>query len=256
MDLLAFILAISADGVTDEQVQTALNAYIAEHPEAVTTVTDGSITKAKLDSNLQATVDDVGGIKSAIEDLEAGSLSAMGASSGQVPTADGEGSWNWQKPGVKNCDPQSIAIASNGDIHASIASGQYVYVQNHSTLAEGLYTAREAIQVNGELSLSKLTAVSNGGLNALNSIIPVQLIHMGTENDYPLSAAHTEYPMGITLIYTLSSTSYPYGTGTVVTIRAANARCVQFSFGNTTESCSMRAADNNGWSAWKTYSGS
>lgn len=66
MDLLAFILAISADGITDEQVQTALNAYIAEHPEAVTTVTDGSITKVKLDSNLQATVDDVGVLKSAI----------------------------------------------------------------------------------------------------------------------------------------------------------------------------------------------
>lgn len=65
MDLLAFILAISAEGITDEQVQTALNAYIAEHPEAVTTVTDGSITKAKLDSNLQGTVDDVGVLKSA-----------------------------------------------------------------------------------------------------------------------------------------------------------------------------------------------
>ena len=70
MDLLAFILAISADGITDEQVQTALNAYIAEHPEAVTTVTDGSITKAKLDSNLQSTVDDVGVLKSAIGTLD------------------------------------------------------------------------------------------------------------------------------------------------------------------------------------------
>ena len=67
MDLLAFILAISAEGITDEQVQTALNAYIAEHPEAVTTVTDGSITKAKLDNNLKETVDDVGVLKSALE---------------------------------------------------------------------------------------------------------------------------------------------------------------------------------------------
>lgn len=82
-----------------------------------------------------------------------------------------------------------------------------------------------------------------------------QLIHMGTENDYPLSAAHTEYPMGITLIYTASSTSYPYGTGTVVTIRSANARCVQFSFGNTSNSYKLRTADSNGWSGWKTYTG-
>ena len=70
MDLLAFILAISAEGITDEQVQTALNAYIAEHPEAVTTVTDGSITKAKLDSNLQSTVDEVGVLKSALIHLK------------------------------------------------------------------------------------------------------------------------------------------------------------------------------------------
>lgn len=158
--------------------------------------------------------------------------------------------------GVQNFDPQSIAIVANGDTHAAIASGQYVYVQNHSSLTEGLYKARETIQVDGELSLSKLTAVSNGGLNALNSMIPEQLIHMGTETDYPLSAAHTEYPMGITLIYTLVSTSYPYSMGTVVTIRAANARCVQFSFGNTSESYSMRVADLNGWSVWKTYTGS
>ena len=158
--------------------------------------------------------------------------------------------------GVKNCDPQSIAIVSNGDTHTAIASGQYVYVQNHSSLTEGLYKARETIQANGALSLSKLTAVSNGGLNALNSMIPEQLIHMGTENDYPASAAHTEYQMGITLIYTLANTSYPHEKGTVVTIRAANARCVQLSFGNTAESCSIRAADINGWSAWKTYTGS
>ena len=158
--------------------------------------------------------------------------------------------------GVQNFDPQSIAIVANGDTHAAIASGQYVYVQNHSSLTEGLYKARETIQVDGELSLSKLTAVSNGGLNALNSMIPEQLIHMGTENDYPASAAHTEYQMGITLIYTLVSTSYPYSMGTVVTIRSANARCVQFSFGNTSESYSMRTADLNGWSAWKTYTGS
>lgn len=150
----------------------------------------------------------------------------------------------------------SLAIIANGNIHAAIASGQYVYVRGHSTLAEGLYTAKAAIAVNDTLSLSNLAAVSNGGLNALLGKIPEQLIHIGTETDYPLSAAHTEYPMGITLIYTLSSTSYPYGTGTVVTIRSAAARCVQFSFGNTSNSYKLRTADSNGWSAWKTYTGS
>ena len=149
-----------------------------------------------------------------------------------------------------------MAIVCDGNTHAAIASGNYAYVRNHSSLAEGLYQATAAIAANATLSTSNLSAVSGGGLNALLGKIPEQLIHLGKETDYPLSAAHTVYPMGITLIYTASSTSYPYGTGTVVTIRSAAARCVQFSFGNSPNSYKLRAADSNGWSAWKTYTGS
>ena len=153
--------------------------------------------------------------------------------------------------GVQNFNSQSIAIVANGDTHAAITSGQYVYVQNHSTLTEGLYAASSAIDADETLSTSNLTVVGSGGLNALLGKIPEQLIYLGTEMNYPLSAAHTEYPMGITLIYTASSTSYPYGTGTVATIRSANARCVQLSFGNSPNSYKMRTADSNGWSSWE-----
>ena len=38
---------------------------------------------------------DVSELKSAVSDLEAGSLSALGATAGQVPVADGNGSWAW-----------------------------------------------------------------------------------------------------------------------------------------------------------------
>ena len=38
----------SGGSVTDEQVNTAVSAWLTEHPEATTTVTDGSITTAKL----------------------------------------------------------------------------------------------------------------------------------------------------------------------------------------------------------------
>ena len=135
---------------------------------------------------------------------------------------------------------------------------QFVMLKNStiSGCADGLYLAAKAIQANTGIDKTYLTTVSGGGLNALLGIIPEQLIHLGKETDYPLSAAHTEYPMGITLIYTAASTSYPYGTGTVATIRSANARCVQFSFGNSSNSYKLRAADSNGWSAWKTYTGS
>lgn len=150
-----------------------------------------------------------------------------------------------------------LAIVVNGNKAAiGAAVGQFIILKNStiSGRSDGLYTAAQAIPANTAINSTYLTAVSGGGLNALKSIIPY-LISIGTETDYPLSAAHTEYPMGITLIYTLAITSYPYGAGTVVTIRSATARCVQFSFGNSPNSYKLRTADANGWSGWKTYSG-
>ena len=64
-----------------------------------------------------------------------------------------------------------MAIVSTGDVHAAISSGQFVYVMNHSTLSDGLYTANSALAANATLSSSNVTAVSGGGLNALNSKI-------------------------------------------------------------------------------------
>lgn len=61
----------------------------------------------------------------------------------------------------------SFAILADGNAHAAILSGQFVYVRNHDTLSEGLYNARAAIPTNGALSTSNLTAVPGGGLNTL-----------------------------------------------------------------------------------------
>lgn len=64
-----------------------------------------------------------------------------------------------------------LAIIANGNVHAAITAGQFVYVRGHGTLAEGLYTADSNISANGELSSSNLTADTSGGLNALRSKI-------------------------------------------------------------------------------------
>lgn len=45
---------------TDAQVETAVTTWLNNHPEATTTVQDGSITYAKLDSDLQAAIDNIG----------------------------------------------------------------------------------------------------------------------------------------------------------------------------------------------------
>lgn len=62
-----------------------------------------------------------------------------------------------------------LAIVADGDTHAAIESGQFVYVKNHSSLAEGLYRASSAIGTNAALSTSNLTADSSGGMNDLQS---------------------------------------------------------------------------------------
>lgn len=63
----------------------------------------------------------------------------------------------------------AIAIVAEGNTHEAIAKGQYVYIKNHGTLADGLYTASSAVAANGTLSSSNTSAVSSGGLNELNS---------------------------------------------------------------------------------------
>lgn len=60
-----------------------------------------------------------------------------------------------------------LAIVANGNTHAAITSGQYVYVRNHGNLSEGLYKATANISANATLSGSNLTADSDGGLNSV-----------------------------------------------------------------------------------------
>jgi len=75
-----------------------------------------------------------------------------------------------QLPAIANLQ-DAMAIVANGNTHAAIASGQFVYVRNHSSLAEGLYKATAAIATNGTLSTSNLTADASGGMNALKADI-------------------------------------------------------------------------------------
>lgn len=91
MDLLAFIFALIAEGKTAEQVKAALDEYLEENPEAL----DQAAVEAILDGRLDVIDNELSSVKSAIQNLEEGSLSALGATAGQVPVADGLGSWAW-----------------------------------------------------------------------------------------------------------------------------------------------------------------
>lgn len=110
MDLLAFIMALKAQGMTAAQITAAVNEYLEEHPDAL----DQAAVEAILDGRLDVIDDELDQLKSAIQDLEAGSLSALGATAGQVPTADGAGSWTWDTTHqVSGANPVIMALAGH-----------------------------------------------------------------------------------------------------------------------------------------------
>lgn len=63
-----------------------------------------------------------------------------------------------------------LAIIANRNSHAAIAAGDYVYIRNHTTLSEGLYKARTAIDANATLSTSNV-ATADGSLNSISGQI-------------------------------------------------------------------------------------
>ena len=64
-----------------------------------------------------------------------------------------------------------LGVLADGNTHAAITSGQFVYVKNHQTLPQGLYQATTNIAANGTLSTSNLVADPKGGLNTLSEQI-------------------------------------------------------------------------------------
>lgn len=70
-------------------ITEAVEGWLDDHPEASTTVEDGSITKAKLDSNLAGAIDDVGDLKIAIDNSRVTTLDATPLASGAIIEAVG-----------------------------------------------------------------------------------------------------------------------------------------------------------------------
>lgn len=66
---------------------------------------------------------------------------------------------------------RGVAILANGNSHAAITQGQFVFIRNHTTLPEGIYRATANIAANGTLTTSNVTLDSAGGLNTLENEI-------------------------------------------------------------------------------------
>lgn len=107
-----------------------------------------------------------------------------------------------------------LGILANGNTHAAITSGQFVYVKNHQTLPEGLYKASTNIAANGTLSTSNLTADSSGGLNALNEQIGTLL----TRKKYTVSASPNQYVSPFSYLGGIDLTSDTAQYGKIVSV--------------------------------------
>lgn len=83
---------------------------------------------------------------------------------------------------------KSVAILSDGNTHSAIATGQYVYIKNHSSIAEGLYKATSAIPANTAITAAMVSAVSKGGLNDLATTLTEELTEHEITNILPYVA--------------------------------------------------------------------
>lgn len=110
MDAVSLAIALKAAGKTAEQVKAALDEYLEENPEAL----DQAAVEAIVGEALASQGAKLDNIENAVADLEAGSLSALGASAGQVPTANGQGSWTWDTTHqVSGANPAIVALAGH-----------------------------------------------------------------------------------------------------------------------------------------------
>lgn len=138
-----------------------------------------------------------------------------------------------------------LAIVANGNTHAAIASGQFVYVKNHGSLAEGLYVANSAIGTNATLTTSNLTADGSGGLNALKAKIgnvgntdlqsQVTSLNSNIAQKFKTVTSGSMHDIRTSGIYYLTGgvTDKPAGNGGMYIVSAFNADLLVGLFTNT-----------------------
>ncbi|MBO7711216.1 MAG: hypothetical protein J6S83_12150 [Lachnospiraceae bacterium] len=140
-------------------------------------------------------------------------------------------------------------MATN-NTHIAITSGQYVYIQDNSTMPEGLYRATANIAANATLSGSNVTAVSGGGLNALNSNLSNYTQADGTVKTLTDTDANSAKTTGIYFVSNASNvpTASKYGYLEVIARNSNYVKQIWNSYGSTDEY--IRICDNGTWGEW------
>lgn len=119
-----------APKLSAEDITTAVDAWLDDHPEATTTVEDGAISYAKLNSSLQGTVDDVADLKSEMDNMSQPDWNQSDSSADDFIK---------NKPAIRQ-QANGGGILENG---ASSASGQNSHAEGGGTTASGAYSHAE-----------------------------------------------------------------------------------------------------------------
>ena len=154
----AAIALIKKNKPTDEQIESAVSDWLDDHPEATTTVQDGSITKAKLDSNLQGTVDDVSDLKvalaksgggggGAVDDVKVNGVSVVSGGVANIPVGGSSlGVVKFDTTGSKgikldNSNDLIVDSATNSEIRASYGNRPIIPTIQNRAVFYGLAKA-------------------------------------------------------------------------------------------------------------------
>lgn len=119
MDILtygALLGKVKDNKPTDAQVAQAVDDYLDDHPEATTTVQDGAITYAKLDSNLKDNIDDVADLKSALD----GKVDTSLMQKCTLITTVSENKWNAS-------NTETGLLHTNGQVYTGGSYDNYCY---------------------------------------------------------------------------------------------------------------------------------
>jgi hypothetical protein len=99
-------------------------------------------------------------------------------------------------------------VGNTNTTGGTLAVGQFVYVNGHSTISEGLRKVTASISANGSITTSNTDACSEGGLNALNSKLTIQAITLATSQTYMSIVVQNCFRIGnIVIVNTIVSSS-------------------------------------------------
>ena len=132
-----------------EEIEQAVSDWLDDHPEATTTVEDGSITKAKLDSDLQDTVDDVQSLKTEINSgvIEENLLRSEMPGTSTTVTMDSNGNPTSivHTANSETVRTDSFVWSTNSVVETrTLASGKYITITtNLETLAQTISAVQE-----------------------------------------------------------------------------------------------------------------